>query len=71
MSTSIVNSLGQEIDFEAAMSIADPELCEEVHAMSLDTDQEYWDTYCKLHLQLVAYWLCVGFVMRLQVGFHT
>lgn len=49
MSASIVNSLGQEMDFEAAMSIADPELCEEVHAMNLDTDQEYWDTYCKLH----------------------
>lgn len=49
MSASIVNSLGQEMDFEAAMSIADLELCEEVHAMNLDTDQEYWDTYCKLH----------------------
>ncbi len=49
MSASIVNSLGQEMDFEAAMSIADPELCEEVHAMGPDSAQVFWDTYCELH----------------------
>ena len=47
MST-IINSLGKEIDFEAAMNIANPELCEEVCSMNLDSDQEFWDTYCAL-----------------------
>lgn len=35
MGASIVNSLGQEMDFEAAMG--------------LDTDQEYRDTCCRPH----------------------
>jgi hypothetical protein len=29
--------------------IMDIELCEEVHAMNLGTDQEWWDEYCSRH----------------------
>lgn len=27
----------------------DADICEEVHAMNLDTDQEWWDEYCRRH----------------------
>ena len=45
----IKNQYGEEINLEAAAMIMDTELCEEVHAMNLGTDQEWWDEYCSRH----------------------
>ncbi len=45
----ITNQYGKEINLEDAANIMDAEICEEVHAMNLDTDQEWWDEYCRRH----------------------
>ena len=46
----IINSLGNEIDFEAATNIMDRDICEELHAkMAPCEDQEFWDAYCRAH----------------------
>lgn len=48
----VTNSYGKEIDFEAAVMLMDDEIREEVHTeYSPCSDQEFFDAYCKLHLQ--------------------
>lgn len=44
----ITNSFGTEINFESAVALMDEEIREEI-AGTVDTEQEFFDTYCKAH----------------------
>ena len=43
-----VNYNGNTIDFEAARSLMDDGLCEDIHG-TVETEQEFMDAYAKLH----------------------
>lgn len=40
---------GVPVDFEAAMHVADPELCEELNDREWGSDQEYFEAYAEAH----------------------
>lgn len=44
----ITNTWGTEIDFTAAATLMDDEIREEI-AGTVDTEQEFFDAYCKAH----------------------
>ena len=44
----VVNECGTEIDFEAAVALMDEEIREQI-AGNVDTEQEFFDAYCKAH----------------------
>ena len=41
----------EPVDFEAAMAVADSELCEQLNDEHLDSAQEYFDRYAELHAE--------------------
>ena len=45
----ITNGYGRQFDIEALSHLFDAELCEDVRLSECDTDQEWFDLYCKLH----------------------
>lgn len=46
----VMNEQGEYVDFDAAMNIADKDLCEELHEMIAPcTEQEFFVEYAKLH----------------------
>lgn len=50
MTAYVNNYYGDEVDFDAAMTIADKEICEELHdKMAPCEDQEFFDAYAKAH----------------------
>ena len=46
----ITNKWGTEINFDAAVSLMDDDLREQI-AGTVDTDQEFFDSYCVSHEQ--------------------
>lgn len=46
--TIVINSWGVEINYEAAVALMDDELREAICG-TVDTDQEFFDAYCKAH----------------------
>ena len=52
MGNTIKNQYEKEIDFDAAVNIMDDDLREQLHMdLAPCTDQEFFDAYCKLHLE--------------------
>ena len=48
--TKVANQYGKEIEFEAAMNIADSGIIEELHfEMTPCTEQEFFNAYCEAH----------------------
>ena len=47
----VKNQHGTEIDFEAAVSIMDDDIREELHSQGIETEQEFFDRYCERHLE--------------------
>lgn len=46
----VINTWGTEIDFDAAVSLMDDEIREELHnELAPCTEQEFFDAYCKAH----------------------
>lgn len=45
----VVDYYGGIVDFEAAMSIADQEICEKINSCSVRSNQEYFNRYAKMH----------------------
>ena len=46
----VIDRLGRTIDFDAAMNLADPDLCEELEAKLCGcSDQEIFVTYAEAH----------------------
>lgn len=47
----VVNAFGVEINFDAAVSLMDDEIREDVHSdLAPCTEQEFFDAYCAAHL---------------------
>ena len=44
----VKNEFGVDIDFDAAVALMDGDLREEI-AGAVDTEQEFFDAYCKAH----------------------
>lgn len=44
----VKNEFGVDIDFDAAVALMDEDLREEI-AGTVDTEQEFFDVYCKAH----------------------
>ena len=44
----VKNEFGVDIDFDAAVALMDDGLREEI-AGTVDTEQDFFDTYCKAH----------------------
>ena len=44
----VINEWGTEIDFEAAVALMDEEIVESLDGTT-ESDQEYFDAYCKAH----------------------
>lgn len=50
MAAYVKNYYGDEVDFEAAMNVADRDICEELHGkMAPCEDQEFFDAYAEAH----------------------
>ncbi len=50
MTATIINSYGEEFDFEATVQMMDDEVRESVHEdMAPCSEQEFFDEYCKRH----------------------
>lgn len=48
--TKVANQYGKEIDFEAAINIADREICEKLHfELAPCSEQKFFDAYCEAH----------------------
>lgn len=48
----VKNKYGVEINYDAAVALMDDDIREELHeALSPCTDQEFFDEYCKAHLE--------------------
>lgn len=45
----VVDHYGKMVDFNAAMSIADPEICEQINSYGTLSNQSYFNRYAKLH----------------------
>jgi hypothetical protein len=45
----VTNQYGVELDFDTAVSLMDDELREEVHALGIDDEQRFLETYEILH----------------------
>ena len=45
----VVDNYGNQVDFEAAMQIADQELCEELNDEGIESNQEYFERYADMH----------------------
>lgn len=46
----IIDQNGNKIDFDAATSLIDDNICEELHGeIAPCTDQEFYDAYCERH----------------------
>ena len=50
MST-VVNTNGKEVDFEAAVNLMDDEIREELHSEGLTSEQEFFTAYEKAHAE--------------------
>ena len=51
-SITVVNSCGEEVDFEASITYMDEEIREKLHEeISPCTEQEFFNAYCKTHLE--------------------
>ena len=52
---------GKEIPYEAAVALMDDEIREEVHAdIAPCTEQEFFDEYCKRHLEKYGIEFVIG-----------
>lgn len=47
--TKVTNANGKEIDFEAALSLMDDEIREQLSAEGYETEQEFFSDYEKAH----------------------
>lgn len=45
----VTNSYGKQYDIEALSYLFDADLCEDSRLSECDTDQQWFDAYCKLH----------------------
>lgn len=49
----IIDQNGNKIDYEAAVSLMDDNICEELHGeIAPCTDQEFYDAYCEQHKEV-------------------
>lgn len=49
----IIDQNGNKIDYEAAVSLMDDNICEELHGeIAPCTDQEFYDAYCERHKEV-------------------
>lgn len=49
----IIDQNGNKIDFDAAVSLMDDNICEELHGeIAPCTDQEFYDAYCERHKEV-------------------
>lgn len=49
----IIDQNGNKIDFDAAVSLMDDNICEELHGeITPCTDQEFYDAYCERHKEV-------------------
>lgn len=49
----IIDQNGNKIDYEAAVSLMDDNICEELHGeITPCTDQEFYDAYCERHKEV-------------------
>lgn len=51
--SSITNTHGTVIDFDAAVNLMDADLCDDIHNSLTDgiNDQEFFDLYCTAHIK--------------------
>lgn len=51
MKATVKNAYGVEIDFEAAMNLADEEICDDLNrdADVCESEQSFFEAYCKAH----------------------
>nr|DAW94516.1 MAG TPA: hypothetical protein [Caudoviricetes sp.] len=42
---------GNKIDFEAAVMLMDDEIREQLHAMGIEDEQEFYNAYCEKHYE--------------------
>ena len=40
---------GNDVDFEVAVNLMDDDLRESLHSEGIETEQEFFDEYCKRH----------------------
>lgn len=45
----VVDFRGEPVDFDAAMRLADQEICEELNDREWSSDQEYFEAYAEAH----------------------
>jgi hypothetical protein len=50
MNTSTIEYKGKAFDMGAVRNLMDEELCEQIHG-TVDTDQEFFDAYVKVHAE--------------------
>ena len=48
--TTVVNSNGVKIEFEATLNLMDDEIREAIAAEGIETEQDFFAAYCKAHL---------------------
>lgn len=46
----IINTAGRYIDFTAAALLMDKDICDQIDRIGSDSKQDFFDTYCALHL---------------------
>lgn len=49
--TTIINTNGTAIDFEAAVNLMDDAIREEIHGEGYDTEQEFFEAYVNAHFE--------------------
>lgn len=42
---------GNKVDFEAAMHLADRDICEDMNDRDWESDQQYFEEYARLHAE--------------------